>query len=260
MLHYYRFHSDLPHPRPGRPTYLKRGSGSGWPEHCPPIRAAQAYGYDVINPFDMRFLRDAEGNWDIEEAVEVHSDVDLDGGLTPHPQLNAWFWEKGQTRPHVITDNVYLAIRHQVKVSTYLYLRTDPGEALLLGEVPNLRRPWRVIEALIETGWYFPAHPWHTVVELPRIEESPIDEVVIRAGEPLCRLTPVRLEPHEAREMSGPEFGALFGEGQKWLAAHGRDLHGDDLDITGRYAEQQRRAKFTVKPEPSPPASLEDRA
>ncbi|MDL1951666.1 carboxypeptidase-like regulatory domain-containing protein, partial [Acidobacteria bacterium ACD] len=109
-------------------TYVKRGQGSGWPEHCPPIRAANAFGWDVINPFTMRFIRDAQGNWDIEEAVEVESDVEFTGGVIPHPQLNAWFWEKGQQRPHVISDEVYAQIRHQVKVSTFLYLRTEPEE------------------------------------------------------------------------------------------------------------------------------------
>jgi hypothetical protein len=41
-------------------------------------------------------------------------------------QQYAWFWEKGQTLPHVITDNVYEQIRNQVKVSTYLFLKATP--------------------------------------------------------------------------------------------------------------------------------------
>ncbi|MFG0329143.1 MAG: hypothetical protein ACF8PN_04520 [Phycisphaerales bacterium] len=253
MLRYYRFNADLPHPAPARPTNVKRPKGgSGWPEHCPPIRAANAYGWDVINPFEMRFTRDADGEWDLDETVEVHSDIDLDEGgeVSPHPQLNAWFWEQGQTRPHVITDEVYLAIRHQVKVSTFLYLQTDEDELLWIRGVPNRRRDWSVIESIVETDWYAPAHPWHTVIELPRIEESPIDEVVIPEGERLCRLVPLRRDAFEAVEMSAADFGALFAEGQKWLMAHGRDLlHGDDLDITGQYAKQQRQPKFTVAPD-----------
>jgi len=127
MLEYYRFHADLPQLAAAKAVYTKREAGSGWPEHCPPIRAASSFGWDVINPFTMRFVRDSGGAWSIDEAVSVESDVDLGEGTSPHEQVNAWFWEKGQQRPHVITDNVYAQIRHQCKVSTYLYLRTEVG-------------------------------------------------------------------------------------------------------------------------------------
>lgn len=253
MLRYYRFHADLPHPLPARPTYVKRESGSGWPEHCPPIRAANAYGWDVINAFDMVFIRDSDGEWDIEEAVEVHSDIDLDGGITPHPQQNAWFWEKGQSRPHVITDDVYAAIRHQVKVSTFLFLESDPDEMLLMTAVPDVAgsRPWKVVPAVIECDSYSPAHPWHAVLELPRIEERPdISRVVIKEGATICRLLPIQRSDYAAEEMSGHHFGALFQRSQTWLSMHGRDLGEDnDVDITGEYARQQKRARFKVIPE-----------
>jgi len=249
MLTFYRFHADLPALVPAKPVYNKPAPGSGWPDHCPPIRAAQAFGWDVINPFTMRFVRDAEGAWDIDEAVEVPSDVDLGDGTTPHPQLNAWFWEKGQTRPHVISDNVYPLIRHQCKISTYLYLHTEPGWLLMMTDVPNRRRDWRLITTVIETDWYFPAHPWHTVIELPRIEESDVAEVVIEEGEPLCRLIPVQRADYNAAEMSDDAFGQLFAAGQQWLAEHGRDPDPEarDLDITGQYARQQDSATFNVE-------------
>lgn len=249
MLSYFRFHADLPHPEPARPVYTQREAGSGWPEHCPPIRAVQAYGWDVINPFDIRFVRDEAGAWSIDEAVEVESDIDFVDGTTPHPQVNAWFWEKGQERPHVITDNVYAAVRHQCKVSTYLYLRTAPGWVLTMTGVPNQKRDYTVMGSMIETDWYFPAHPWHTVIELPRVEESDITEVTIPAGEPLCRLVPVQRADYEAVEMDGGEFGEAFAEGQAWLAEHGKDQQGDDFDITGAYARQQEAATFRVTPE-----------
>ncbi len=247
MLRYYRFHADLPHPVPARPVYVRRESGSGWPEHCPPIRTAQAFGWDIINPFDMRFVRDEQGNWEIAEAVEVQSDIELDGGTTPHPQLNAWFWEKGQQRPHIITDNVYAAIRHQCKVSTFLYLETEPGWVLAMRDIPNLRRPFTVIESVIETDWYKPAHPWHGVIELPRIGESAIGEVVIPKGEPLFRLVPLQRADYAAAEMDGPEFGRFFQEGQRWLEAHGKEPQEGEVDITGAYAKQQDNATFTVR-------------
>ncbi len=253
MLEYYRFHADLPHPRPAKPAYVKRGKGSGWPEHCPPIRAANAFGWDVINPFTMTFLRDKEGNWDIEEAVEVESDVEFDDGVTPHPQLNAWFWERSQQRPHVITDEVYAQIRHQVKVSTFLYLRTEADEMLLIKAAPATHaisppRAWSVIEAIIECDWYYPAHPWHGVIELPRIEDSPIDRVVIDEGEPLFRLIPIARADYAAAEMSGEDFGVMFAEGQRWLSAHGREPESGEVKITGEFARQQKVSKFEVQP------------
>jgi hypothetical protein len=246
MLSYYRFHGDLAHPVPAKAVYGAPGAGSGWPEHCPPIRTASAFGWDVLNPFRMRFLRDEKGDWSIEEAVEVHSDVELDGGAAPHPQLNAWFWEKGQTRPHIISDNVYAAIRHQCKVSTFLYLQTAEGWMLWMRDIPRLHRPWRLMEAVIETDWYRPAHPWHGVIELPRIEESPVREVVIEAGEPLLRLVPLQRADYAATEMDGPSFGRYFAAGQQWLGQHGRQPIDGDVDITGVYARQQAPARFAV--------------
>lgn len=251
MLQYFRFHADLPHLQSAKPVYIKRGKGSGWPEHCPPIRAANAYGWDVLNPFDMIFTRDPEGHWAIEEAVEVHSDIELEGSATPHPQLNAWFWEKGQQRPHVITDNVYAAIRHQCKVSTFLYLQTDPGWVLAMRAIPNRKRDWSVIESVLETDWYKPAHPWHGVIELPRIEESAVARVHIPAGEPIFRLLPLQRADYRAVEMPGEAFGDLFEQGQRWLSAHGKAEQAGEVDITGAYARQQDDSKFTVQPEGS---------
>ena len=34
-----------------------------------------------------------------------------------------------------------------------------------------------------DTDWYYPAHPWHAVVELPQLPEG--EPVVIAEGEPL---------------------------------------------------------------------------
>lgn len=250
MLRYYRFHADLPHPVPAKAAYASPGPGSGWPEHCPPIRAANAFGWDVVNPFAIRFLRDKEGNWEVEEAVEVLSDIELDGGAAPHPQVNAWFWEKGQKRPHVISDNVYAAIRHQCKLSTFLYLETEPGWVLWMRSVPGVKRAWSAIESVIETDWYKPAHPWHGVIELPRIEESPIDRVEIAEGEPIFRLVPLQRADYEAVEMEGPAFGGYFEQGQRWLGQHGKEPAKGDVDITGAYAKQQDHAVFRVTPAP----------
>src|SRR3954462_2588633 len=57
MLHYYRFRQDLFAPQPGRDVYVKRPAGKGWPEECPPIRAANAFGFDLLANFDVTFVR-----------------------------------------------------------------------------------------------------------------------------------------------------------------------------------------------------------
>ena len=150
-----------------------------------------------------------------------------------------------------MTDNVFAAIRHQVKVSTYLYFETEPGWMLLMKGVPQTSdqfRGWSVIEAIIETDWYAPAHPWHGVIELPRIEVSPIDEVIIEEGEPLLRIVPIERAEFDATEMPADDFGAYFAASQAWLKEHGRDPHekGGDVMITGAYAKQQEKSVFRV--------------
>jgi hypothetical protein len=86
------------------------------------------------------------------------------------------------------------------------------------------------------------------VIELPRLETSAVDEVVIEAGEPLCRLVPVQRADFVASEMDNETFGELYDKGQAWLAEHGKEPRGDDLDITGQYARQQDAATFAVEP------------
>ena len=245
MLSYYRYMADLPYPVPGKTSYASELEGHGWPGHCPPIRSATAYGWDVINPFEMHFIRDGLGEWTLKEAVEVESDVDLPDGTTPHPQVNAWFWEKDQKRPHVISSNVYEEIRHQVKVSTYLYFQTDADWMISIRSIPNYKRAWTTIEAVIETDWYFPAHPLHGVIELPL--ENSVNEVLIKKGEPLFRIMPVLRSDFVAEEMNDQEFSKFFKEGQKWLAEKGKKVEGDDVLLTGVYAKEQAVAKFDVK-------------
>ncbi len=252
MLHYFKFRQDLLDPAPGRDVYIKRAAGRGWPEECPPIRAANAYGFDVLANFDLTFIRrDARGSkWGVANDIVIESDFRYaasrgsDG--QPLVQQYAWFWQKGQKLPHVITDNVYDKIANQVKVSSYLFLKTDPGELLLVTEVPNLRRRWRAMSALIETDWYPASYPWHVVLELDRDAKR----ITIRKGEPLARLIPVRRVQYLARPMSQAGFSKFFDRGQRWLATHGKFEHeaADDgvADITGTYRRQQKRAKFVV--------------
>jgi hypothetical protein len=100
MLHYYKFRQSLFAPVPARDVYLKRGPGRGWPEECPPIRAANSFGFDVLANFDVTFVRGRGGNWRADPDVEIQSDFDYtpgeDAAGQPLRQQYAWFWEKGQ--------------------------------------------------------------------------------------------------------------------------------------------------------------------
>lgn len=226
MLHYFKFRQDLFDPVPARELYTKPGRGRGWPEECPPLRAANAFGWDVLANFDVTFRKRRDGSWMVEPDVVVTSDFDWaptdDAPGKPLTQQYAWFWEKGQTLPHVITDNVYQQIRHQVKVSTFLYLQTDPNEILLLTGIPmGPPRPWRTMTALIETDWYAASYPWHTVLELDPRERR----IEIRKGEPLCRLIPLRRDTYFAGQMTPDAFDSFFERGQRWLAVHGRPVN-----------------------------------
>src|SRR5215204_5451321 len=141
MLHYFKFRQELFPPLAAKDVYVKRGAGKGWPEECPPIRAANAFGFDLLANFDLTFVRGRNGTWRVEDDVVIESDFDWSGHEhlegKPLVQQYAWFWEKGQKLPHVITDNVYKEIANQVKISTFLFLKTDPNELLLMTSVPN---------------------------------------------------------------------------------------------------------------------------
>src|SRR5438270_868667 len=79
MLHYFKFRQDLFAPRPGKDVYVKRGRGKGWPEECPPIRAANAFGFDLLANFDVTFVR-GRGGWKVEPDVVIASDFDYAAG------------------------------------------------------------------------------------------------------------------------------------------------------------------------------------
>jgi len=246
MLHYFKFRQDLLAPQPAKDVYVKRGAGKGWPEECPPIRAANAFGFDLLANFDVTFTRSRGGAWKIDPDVVVQSDFDYaatdEHEGKPLRQQYAWFWEKGQKLPHAITDNVYEQIRNQVKVSSFLFLKSDPNELLLMTEVPNLRRPWQCVTALIDTDWYPASYPWHCVIELDPSEKR----VSIQKGEPLCRVIPVRRDTYFAGQLSPSEFDRFFARGQRWLATHGRFEHEGTVDITRTYVKQQVRSRFVV--------------
>src|SRR5687767_5863478 len=210
MLHYYKFRQELLAPAPAKEVYVKRAAGKGWPEECPPIRAANAFGFDILANFDLTFIRKRGGGWRLGDDVVIESDFDYAGTEEtpgrPLVQQYAWFWTKGQKIPHVISDNVYEQIRNQVKVSSYLFLRTDPNELLLMTDVPNLQRPWRAVTALVDTDWYPASYPWHVVLELGRNEKR----IDIKKGDPLCRVMPLRRDTYFAQQMTPGEFDAFF--------------------------------------------------
>lgn len=245
MLRFYKFRDDLPAPVPAKDVYERRSSGKGWPEECPPLRAANGFGWDVVAAFDMHF-RQRDGKWSIDPSEEVESDW-LWGGDegsegVPLTQVNAWFWDEHQELPHVISPDVYPHIRHQVKISTFLFFATDPGELLYMTSIPNRDRPYRAVSALLETDWYPASYPWHCVIEL----DSRSDEVVIEKGEPFCRLFLVRRDHYFAQEMATPDFERFFQRGQLWLERHGHGERDGMVDITRTYVRQQRRSTFSV--------------
>ena len=251
MLHFYKFSPDVPSPEPARETYHKRQPGKGWPEECPPVRAASAFGWDVLAPTDLHFVQE-DGKWRLENPVTLETDwvftpagepeSDDEGGV-PIVQQNAWFWDEDQMLPHRISPEVYRQIDNQVKVSTFLFLQTDANELLYMSDIPNLSRPFRVLSALLDTDWYPASYPWHCVLELGRGEK----EIRIARGDPLCRLSTVRRDNYFAREMTLGEFEAFFQRGQDWLARNGRGEGQDGMmDITRTYVKQQRLSSFTV--------------
>jgi hypothetical protein len=251
MLHYFKFRQDLFAPVAAKDVYVKRGKGKGWPEECPPIRAANGFGFDLLANFDATFRQKRNKQWTVEPDVVISSDFDYaaseESAGEPLAQQYAWFWEKGQRLPHMISDHVYAQINNQVKVSTFLFLKTHPNELLYMTQIPNLHRPWRAMTALIDTDWYPASYPWHAVIELDRSER----EIVIKKGEPLCRVIPVRRDTYFAGEMTGEEFDAFFARGQRWLATHGKFEHegaesAGHVDITRKYVRQQVRARFVV--------------
>ena len=252
MLRYFKLRQDLFDPAPARDVYIKRGAGKGWPEECPPIRSANAFGFDLLANFDVTFIRQRNGDWRVEDDIVVSSDFDYaateESEGAPLTQQYAWFWEKGQKIPHAISDNVYAEIRNQVKVSSFVFLQTDANEMLYLTDIPNMHRPWRAMTALIETDWYPASYPWHTVIELDAREKK----ITIRKGEPLCRVMPVRRDTYFAQQMSPESFDEFFARGQRWLSTHGKFEHeaADDrksvADITRTYVRQQLRSKFVV--------------
>src|SRR4051794_24680372 len=67
MLHFFKFRQDLFAPLPAKDVYVKRGAGKGWPEECPPIRAANGFGFDLLANFDVTFVKGRGGDWRVDE-------------------------------------------------------------------------------------------------------------------------------------------------------------------------------------------------
>lgn len=263
MIRFHKFRQELFAPVPARDIYHKPGKGKGWPEECPPLRTANAFGFDVLANFDVEFVyqtAEKKGRaksapvgvpWRVKEPLVIESDF----GWAPHAGMDtvpltqeyAWFWQRGQMLPHVISDNVYEVIQHQVKVSTFLYLETDPDEILLLTDIPNLRRPFRAMSAVVETDWYPASYPWHCVLEL----DPAAKRIRIQKGEPLCRLVPLQRDRYRARAMTDAQFNRFFERGQQWLQTHGKPHPAGTaegtLDITHTYVRQQKKSGFEVE-------------
>ena len=171
MLHYFKFRQDLFAPAAAKDVYVKRGAGKGWPEECPPIRAANAFGFDLLANFDVTFVRGKaglarRGRRRHRERLRLRR-ARTRRGQAARAAVRVVLGEGAEAAARRSRDNVYEQISNQVKVSTYLFLKTDPNELLLFTDVPNLARPWRAMTALVDTDWYPASYPWHVVIELP---------------------------------------------------------------------------------------------
>ena len=126
MLHYFKLRQELFDPQPARDIYEKPGPGKGWPQECPPVRGANAFGFDQLANFDIAFTQ-SKGKWKVEPDISIESDFDYqsneESAGVPLNQQYAWFWEKGQKLPHPISDNVYDVISNQVKSARFSYFR-----------------------------------------------------------------------------------------------------------------------------------------
>lgn len=256
MLHFAKFRQDLFDPTPAKEVYVKRPAGRGWPEQCPPIRSANAFGFDLLANFDVTFHNHGDAGWSAEPDTVLDSDFDWSADEhaegRPLTQQYAWFWDRGQTLPHRIDDHVWQAIKHQVKVSTFLYLSTDENESLIVTDIPNMTadRGFRAVMSLIEPDWYPASYPWHVVLELDPSQQR----ITLERGQPLARLLPVRRDTYLAKPMSPNEFDDFFTRSQQWLARHGKfehegsagGSHDGHADITGTYVKQQLRSRFVT--------------
>jgi hypothetical protein len=251
VLHFYKFRDELFAPRPAKDVYVRRTTGRGWPEECPPIRAANAFGFDLLANFDVTFVRSDDGTWAAEPDVELASDFDFsptpDTDGQPLVQRYAWFWEQGQTLPHPISDDVFPHVRDQVKLSTFLFLATDPNEVLLFLDPPNpdADRGYRTMSALVETDLYPASYPWHVVLAL----DADRERVEIAKSDVICRVMPVRRDTYFAQPMTPDGFDTFFSRSQRWLATHGKTCpHAEagQVDLTRTYVKQQARSRFVV--------------
>lgn len=251
MIRYFKFRLELFDPQPACEVYIKRPAGHGWPEQCPPVRAANALGFDILANFDVTFTRKrgGQGGWRAEPDRVIASDFDWSADeVTPGKPLEqqyAWFWQKGQKIPHPISDHVFKELRNQVKVSSFLFLTSDPNEVLLMTDVPNMHRPWRAMSAVIETDWYPASYPWHCVLELDPSQKR----IRIKKGEPIARIIPLRRDTYFASPMTPGEFDEFFTRGQDWLATHGTPTEGaaGTMDIQHKYVKQQAKSRFVVR-------------
>lgn len=69
-------------------------------------------------------------------------------------------------------------------------------------------------------------------------------KIRIEKSTPLFRLTVLPRRSFIASGMSDVAFDRFFSAGQKWLAAHARDVVDGTADIRGAYVTSQRLAEF----------------
>ena len=245
MLHYFKFRQDLFAPVPAKEVYIKRAPGQGWPEECPPIRAANAFGFDLLANFDVTFVQSAAiGEWRKTSSLKAISITRQRGFARAAARASNMrgSGRRGRSCRTSSADNVYDADSQPGEGQQLSFssrpIRTncsDDGcaesESALAGD-----------DGLIDTDWYPASYPWHVCHRAG----SPRKRISIRKGEPICRVIPVRRDTYFAQQMSPADFDDFSARGQQWLATHGTFEHSPVADITKTYVRQQVKSKFAV--------------
>jgi uncharacterized protein DUF6065 len=88
--------------------------------------------------------------------------------------------------------------------------RTPAPYSLLTARLPTASDGPHVVPGVVETWWY--PRPLFVVFENPK----PGEQYVLSAGDPICALVPVILEPLAAREMTADEVQVVVAEDERY--------------------------------------------
>ena len=152
--------------------------------HCKPWLDAARYGFLVRYPYDGSLTVTADKGGGLSFAHGSHGLAARAGGQIVMALAGSHF-------------SMRMGYRFRTELPWGLMTWPPPGAA---DDAP------RVVPGLVETWWY--PRPLFVVFENP----APGGQAVLRPGDPLCALVPVRCEPLEIREMSETESNRIADE------------------------------------------------